>query len=309
MRSVAAGQSQGIAHQPPILFFGFAGPAAMLQTSAQGAATGPTRQQRPQPVKMSRVQKPVAIQQIGQSGRQRAARRRQQRSTNGQLGKEIGQRQRQFARQELIDQGSVIREFTVGARRTGLDNGLEQMVQQLPPHRAGSTAASFGNERHQPKADRAYSSPNWPPAVSSSHWCRACQQHQRWGRHSCSVQGRQECLPHPSGSTGRFRVRRVSSPGLPASPLAACRIGFPNRPRCRLAPDRGQRLIAKHVGVSDAHFVSASINECIPAALRRVIPTADARCPAAGPWRRACGCSRPPPASRHKPCAGSPRWP
>ena len=37
-------------------------------------------------------------------------------------------------------------------------------------------------------------------------------------------------------------------------------------------------------------------------------PAAGPRCPGAGPWRRACGCSRPRPASRRRPCAGSPRW-
>ena len=38
-------------------------------------------------------------------------------------------------------------------------------------------------------------------------------------------------------------------------------------------------------------------------------PTAVPRCPTAGPWRTACGCSRPRPASRHRPCGGFPRWP
>ena len=38
-------------------------------------------------------------------------------------------------------------------------------------------------------------------------------------------------------------------------------------------------------------------------------PAAGRRSPAADPWQTVCGCSRPRPASRHRPCGGCLRWP
>ena len=92
---------------------------------------------------MRGVRKPLAIQQFDQSGGQGPAGLGQQRTTGRHLGKEVGQREHQFASQQLVDQRVVSRPLTA-AGRTRFDGRLPQMIQQPPPRTAGNTAASSG---------------------------------------------------------------------------------------------------------------------------------------------------------------------
>ena len=82
---------------------------------------------------MPGVGKSAIVQQVGQARRQCPAGLRHQLATDRNFGKEISQRQCQFAGQELMHERLVIRVPAAGARRVGLGGRTKQVGQQLPP--------------------------------------------------------------------------------------------------------------------------------------------------------------------------------